>query len=206
MSRLLELFEERLDDGFDYELIELFRMIPTRTTGTYFHRERIVKSQQSCARFRSEILHEAEVQILHQYDDKHLCELPELTRQRNAMWYKSTIVPLIEALEGRREKRVILCMRNGDSIRDLPENASVEIPAQVSRKGVRPVKVGSLPRFVKGMYLAAKESDRLTVEAIRHHSYELALQALAINPFVPSVDTARRFLDHVIKEEHLELH
>ena len=206
MSRLLELLDEQQEDGFDYDLIELFRMIPTRKTGTYFHRDKILKRQQTCVRFRSEILHEAERQILSQYEDKHLNELPELTRQRNAMWYEATIVPLIEALEGRKDKRVILCVRNSGSIRDLPENASVEIPALVSCKGIRPVKVGSLPRFIKGLYLAAKESDRLTVEAVRHRSYEYALQALTINPFVPSVDTAKKFLDQVMKDEQLELH
>lgn len=206
MSRLLEILESHSEDGFDYELIDLFRMIPTRHTGMYFHRSEILKKQKACSRFRAEILHEAEKRILKLYEDEHLNEVPDLTRQRNAIWYEETILPLIEALEDEKEHTVILCARNGGCIRDLPEDSSVEVPTQVSKYGVKPRKVGSLPRFLKGVFLAAKESDRLTVEAIRHRNKEYALQALTINPFVPSLETAKNYLDRIIKDEHIELH
>lgn len=206
MSQLLEQLETQTEDEFDYDLIELFRMIPTRTTGMYFHRSDILKRQQSCSHFRAEELFEAERQILELYSDNHLNEIPELTRRRNAVWYEETIIPLIEGLESDQAREMVLCLRNAGSIRDLPEECSVEVPAAVSKRGIRPRKVGSLPSFLKGMFIAAKESDRLTVEAAKHRSYEFALQALTINPFVPSVSTARRFLDRIIKEENLELH
>ena len=181
-------------------------MIPTRHTGTYFHRGEVLKKQKACSRFRAEILHEAEKRILKLYEDENLNEIPDLTRQRNAVWYEETILPLIEALDADTEHSVILCVRNDGCIRDLPDNSSVEIPTMVSKNGIVPQKVGSLPRFLKGFYLAAKESDRLTVEAVRHRSKEYALQALTINPFVPSLETARNYLDRIIKDEHIELH
>lgn len=206
MSRVLEILESQSEDGFDYELIELFRMIPTRQTGTYFRRAEILKKQKACSRFRSEVLHEAEQRILKLYEDEHLHEIPELTRQRNAVWYEETILPLIEALEDKAEHNIILCVKNGGCIRDLPEDSSVEIPTMVSQKGVEPQMVGNLPRFLKGVYLALKESDRLTVEAVRHKSKDYALQALAINPFVPSLETAKKYLERIVKDEHIELH
>jgi 6-phospho-beta-glucosidase len=206
MSKLLELIEENQEDGFDYELIDLFRMIPTRRTGVFFHRDEILKEQRSGTRFRAEILHEAEKRILKLYENKNLCDVPELTRQRNAVWYEDTILPLIEALENSHEKNIILCIKNDKSIRDLPEDCSVEVPTSVSHKGIRTHKVGSLPRFLKGMYLAAKESERLTIEAVRHKSHEYALQALTINPFVPSIDLAQKYLARIVKEEKLQLH
>lgn len=206
MSHLLEILEPRNEDDFDYDLIELFRMIPTRSTGMFFHRGEILKKQQACSRFRSEILYEAEKQILKLYEDEHLNEVPELTRQRNAVWYEETIVPLIDTLETDKEREIILCLRNDQSIRDLPEDCSVEVPVSVSSKGLNPRKMGSLPKFLKGLFISAKESDRLTVEAVRHKSYDYALQALTINPFVPSMETAKRFLDRIIKDEKLELH
>lgn len=206
MSALLEILETQRPDGFDHELIELFRMIPTRNTGMFFHRAEVIRRQQSGVRFRSEVLHEAEQQILKLYEDEHLNEVPDLTRQRNALWYKETIIPAIEALEGDEERSLVLCVRNSGSIRDLPEDASVEIPVAVSNKGLKPRKMGSLPGFLKGAFLAAKESDRLVVEAVVHKSYESALQALTINPFVSSLETAKRYLERVAKEEKLQLH
>ncbi len=181
-------------------------MIPTRNTGTYFHRAEILKKQKAASRFRAEVLHEAEKQILKLYEDKHLTEVPELTRERNAIWYDQTIVPLIAALESPKVHNIVVCMKNGKCIRDLPEDSSVELPASVSNKGITPRKVGNSPRFLKGLYLAAKDHDRLAVEAVRHKSYECALQALVINPFVPSYEAAKGFLERVLKEEKHELH
>lgn len=206
MSQVLDRIERHSEDGFDTELTELFRMVPTRTVGMYFHREDILRQQKACARFRAEALQEAEGQILKLYEDEQLCEIPELTRERNAVWYEETIVPLIEALERREPREMILCVRNGDSIRDLPEDSSVEVPVRVSSRGLRQRKVGSCPRFLKGLFISVKESERLTVEAVRHKSCEMALQALAVNPLVPSLRAAKRFLDRLVKEEQIELH
>jgi 6-phospho-beta-glucosidase len=205
MSHLLELLEERPEEGFDYDLIQLFRMIPTRNTGLYFHRDAVLRRQQSGTRFRAEVLHEAEKQILKLYADPHLHEIPELTRQRNAVWYEETVLPVIRALESSKEQQVMLCVRNGQSIRDLNKDSSVEVPAMVGNHTFMPCKVGSLPHFLKGLFHAAKESDRLCVEAVLHRSYEAALQSLTVNPFVPSMEAAKGFLDQLIREEKLEL-
>ena len=61
-------------------------------------------------------------------------------------------------------------------------------------------------RDPEGLFHSVKESDRLTVEAARNQSYECSLQALTINPLVPSLDAARAFLDRILKEEGIELH
>jgi len=206
MGTVLEKLADEPDDELDTMVIELFRMVPTRSVSLYFHMGEVVKQQQNMGRHRAEVLHEAEKQILKLYKDKSLSEIPELTRARNAIWYEGTIVPFIMALESEEKRNVILNMRNGKSIRDLPEDASVEIPAAVSREGIEPRLVGSCPRFLKGLFIMIKESDRLAVEAVKHRSYEHALQSLAINPFVPSLEKAKEFLDRVIKEEEIELH
>ena len=51
-----------------------------------------------------------------------------------------------------------------------------------------------------------KESDRLAIEAVRHNSYDNALQALAVNPFVPSLKKAKNYLDRAIRQEKFVLH
>jgi len=206
MSHLLELLEERREEDFDYELFELFRMIPTRNAGIYHRRAEVLKKQQAGAKFRSEILHEAERQILKLYENESLSEIPDLTRQRNAAWYEETILPMIEGLEGLKEQNLVVSVRNNGCIRDLPEDASVEVPALISPLGVQPKKQGSLPRFLRGLFVTLKEGDRLMIEAVKHRSYEHALQSLAINPFVPSLETAKKYLARVMKEDKIELH
>lgn len=206
MTYLLERLERTKEDGFDHGLISLFRMIPTRTVGLFFYQTEQLKKQHNHEPVRAEVLQEAELQILKAYQDEHLFEIPELTRERNAIWYEETIVPLIEALESKTERSMILCVRNGDTIRDLADEASVEVPVSVGRRELRMKPIGSCPRFMRGICSAIKESDRLTIEAARHRSYECALQALAIHPLVPSLHSARKYLEHLMREEGIELH
>lgn len=206
MARVLELLEPRQEEGFDYDLIELFHMIPVRTVSLYFHQDVLLRRQQKAKRFRGEQLHAEEKQILELYADTSLTELPALTRRRNVTWYEETIVPLIAALETEEPEEMVLTVRNNGAMRDLADDASVEVPVRVSAGGLAPRKMGNSPRFLRGMLLEVKESERLTLEAVLHHSYDCALQALTINPLVPSVDAARRFLDKIIKDEEFELH
>lgn len=206
MGLVLERLERHNQDEFDFDLIELFRMIPTRSMSIYFHTDQILKKQQTTNRYRAEILQEAEKQILKMYEDEHLCEIPDLARERNALWYDEIIVPLIDALECHKERDIILCVKNNGAIRDLSDDSTVEIPVRVCCKGLTPHMVGSCPHFLRGLFHAVKESDRLSVEAAYHRSYEYALQALTINPFVPSFEVAKKFLDRIVKDEKIELH
>jgi len=207
MSALLERMERGSDrDGFDIDLIRLFRMIPAKTPSLYFHADRVVAEQRRAGKHRAQQLHEAESQILDLYRDEHLHEVPPLTRARNTPWYEETIIPLIQALEGPKETTLVLCVRNEGAIRDLPAGCSVEVPVTVSNGGFTPRRVGSCPHFLRGLFAAVKESERLIVEASYHKSYDYALQAFTISPFVHSIDSARRFLDRLIKEEQFELH
>lgn len=206
MYKVLEHIHTHRPDDFDYELIELFRMIPTRTVSLYFHADRILKQQKSCARFRAEVLHEAEKQILKLYEDPHLTEIPSLTHERNTVWYEQTLIPLLQALEKKKQETLILCVQNNGCIRDLPDDCSVEVSVEVSNKSITPRHVGDSPHFLKGLFQTVKESDRWLVEAVLHKSYEYALQALTINPLVPSLETARTYLDKIVQNEQLELH
>lgn len=206
MRKALDLVAALEDDDYDQSLITLFRMIPTRHAGLYFHRSEALKYQQSCARFRSQLLHDAEKRILRLYSNPALNSVPDLTRQRNPLWYEYTLVPLLKALESPKPTSMVLCVQNQGAITDLPDKCSVEIPVTINKKTFEPGKVGLLPRFLKGFYCGVKESDRLAIEAARHKSYEHALQALAVNPFVPSIDKAREFLDRAIRQGKLELH
>ncbi|HDP35231.1 MAG TPA: hypothetical protein ENN29_09005, partial [Candidatus Hydrogenedentes bacterium] len=205
MRQVLDLVAKSDDADYDHSLVDLFHLIPTRHAGLYFHRNEALKYQQSCARFRSQLLQDAEKRILRLYANPALNSIPDLTRQRNALWYEYTLVPLLEALEKPKATTMALCVQNQGAVSDLPEKCSVEVPVSVNNKGFKAVRVGLLPRFLKGFFCAVKESDRLAIEAARHHSYECALQALIVNPFVPSIDKAREYLERAIRQDKLEL-
>jgi len=205
MERLLDRVTRKKPDGFDVELVELFRMIPTRFVSFFFKRDDILKKQKELVKYRGEELYEAEQLILAQYEDEDLCEVPELTKDRNAVWYEQSIIPLVEGLESDDERELVLCVKNNGALKGLPDEAAVEVPGIVSKKGIQVRKVGESPCFLQGLFYSVKASERLTVEAVMQNSYDLALQALVIHPLVPSLSAARGFLDRMVEDENLTL-
>ncbi len=206
MYKVLEHIHDEKPDDFDHELIELFRMIPTRTVSLFFHSDRILKQQKNTRIFRAEELLQAEQQILKLYEDPHINEIPALTRERKTIWYEQTLLPLLKALESKEKSTMVLCVRNDGAIRDLPDDCSVEVPVEINNSTLTPRQIGDSPHFLKGLFQTVKESERWIVEAVLHQSYEYALQAMTINPLVPSLETARTYLDKVIRTENLDLH
>ena len=46
----------------------------------------------------------------------------------------------------------------------------------------------------------------MTIEAHRQRSFDLALQAMAVNPFVDSITRARKYLEKAASLETINLH
>ena len=59
----------------------------------------------------------------------------------------------------------------------------------------QPFAVGDVPDHARALVEAIKAVERMTIEAARTGSRELAVKALALHPLVPSVNTARRIFD-----------
>lgn len=205
MAQLVEAIENTDDPDFDRELVSLFRIIPTREAALYFRRGDVQRDQKRSQRYRSEMLIEVESQILRIYEDPRVDMIPEVTRQRNATWYEESVLPLLESFEGHREVKPVICVPNRGSILDLPEEVCVEIPVVIQGREITARRVGALPRFLRGLFCMLKESDRLVIEAVRNRSFELALQALAVNPFVDSLVSAKKYLEKVVRTENLNL-
>jgi 6-phospho-beta-glucosidase len=74
----------------------------------------------------------------------------------------------------------------------------VELPCEVSSRGLTVLPVGHAPEVVRPLLLQMKEYERLTVQASVEHSLEKARAALEMNPLVGQA-AARKILADYIK-------
>jgi alpha-galactosidase len=87
---------------------------------------------------------------------------------------------------------------NNGAIANLPDGAVVEVPAQIARDRILPMQVGPLPAGIAELCNRQIAIQELVVEAAVHGDRNAALQALALDPVVPDMDTARRLLDELL--------
>jgi alpha-galactosidase len=88
---------------------------------------------------------------------------------------------------------------------NLPEGAILEVPAAVGPFGIRGICVGEIPDGISAMLSARIYQQQLTVEAAMSGDKQLGIQAMLLDPLVPSVEIAEAMLDELLKahKEHL---
>ncbi len=86
---------------------------------------------------------------------------------------------------------------NRGALRGLPDDLVVEVPCLVTRNAVTPLVAGELPRSVRGLVYALGAYQDLTARAAWEEDRTLAVQALASNPLVPSLPTAKALYEEM---------
>ena len=116
---------------------------------------------------------------------------------------------MVKALAYDTRSRQLVIVKNDGAVKNLPDDAMVEIPAYITDRGAEPVRVGEIPTFYKGLIEQQEAVEKLVVEAAIEHSYEKALMAFTLSKTVPSLLVAKKILDDMIeanKEFWPELH
>ena len=84
-------------------------------------------------------------------------------------------------------------------IENLPRDIVVEVPATVDKQGLHPVKVGAIPETLAAFLRPQYTIHGLLTEAYRSRSRKLLLQALLLDPTMPSTSAAEKLLDEMLK-------
>jgi len=111
---------------------------------------------------------------------------------------REAVAPVIRALVTGKRVVESLNVRNQGQISNLPLDAVVETLAVVDGAGVHPAAAGPLPPEVLAVVLPHVLRQELTVEAGLAGDRGKALAALASDPLVQDLDTAKEMLDEML--------
>ncbi|RLI24901.1 hypothetical protein DRO57_05460 [Candidatus Bathyarchaeota archaeon] len=128
--------------------------------------------------------------------------IKELVEQRKGVAEHSFVYELMEIMvKGETRFFEGVNIPNEGCIEGLPDEAVVEIPAMVSPLGFKGIHVGRLPKGVEAILQQRIAQQELTVEAALTGDKQLAVQALALDPMVPTLEVAKKLV-----EDYLEIH
>ena len=128
-------------------------------------------------------------------------ELHDVAAARETGGYGRLSLDLVDALHGEGSEVLILNVANRSSLPFLDEAAVVEVPCVVSRGGIVPVAIGSVPMAAQARIVAVRAAERAAIGAALSRSRSLAVQSLALHPLVSSVEIAGRILDRHLAEQ-----
>jgi 6-phospho-beta-glucosidase len=141
-----------------------------------------------------------EHELLRLYEDPTLDRKPALLEQRGGAYYSEAAVQLAAALLGSGDaaSTQVVNVRNDGTLPFLPDDAVIEVPAEVDRAGVRPLPVEPLAPLYAGLVAHVTAYENLALEAALHGGYGRVFQALLAHPLVGQVDRATGLADRLV--------
>lgn len=190
--------------GIDPEDVEALGALPTPYVRFYLHPDRQLEAQLAAAQSRAQALKRMEAEMLDQY--AHHVEAPRQTR-RGALWYRVSIVPLIDAVVHGGRDTVVLGLPNAGAVDWAPDDAIVELPTDVHVGGTlsRRPAVG-LPGPVVDLLTRHATFETRTARALAgtrsrddvRGRRPALVEALGANPMVESPELAERLVDEIL--------
>lgn len=171
----------------------------------YKHKEMLEEELEGFkdGKTRGETVKALEEDLFELYKDENLAVKPPQLEKRGGAYYSDAACNLINSIyNDKKDIQVVNTLNNG-AIRDFREDSAAEMSCVITKEGPKPLSVGYLPVAVSGLVSEIKAFEILAAKAAVEGDYNAALQALCINPLIPSDDLAKTILDEMM-EAHKE--
>lgn len=199
----LEGFIEHLrtdpERTWDVQLIETLRMIPSYYLEYYYYTDRMLAEQAKWPPSRAEAVMKIETDLLQQYADPDLKDIPADLMKRGGAYYSTAATQLINSHYNDFGEIHVVDTCHLGAVPNWPKDWVLELPCRVDRAGIHPLPAESLPLVCAGLLMQVKSYELLTVEAGVHGDRESAYKALLAHPLGPAADIIKLVLDDMLE-------
>ncbi|MFE1610496.1 MULTISPECIES: 6-phospho-beta-glucosidase [Streptomyces] len=172
----------------------------------YFYAHDVVVDELRTGPSRAEKVAAMERELLELYADPALDEKPELLSQRGGAFYSEAAVDLAAALLGRGGSPLqVVNARNDGTLPFLPDDAVIEVQAEVGPEGARPLAVPTLDPLYAGLVQHVTAYEDLALRAALEGGRDRVFAALFAHPLIGQYDQAEALTDLLLahNQEHL---
>ncbi|GAB3598517.1 6-phospho-beta-glucosidase [Angustibacter peucedani] len=190
--------------GVPAEVLQVLGAVPSYYLHYFYCTDHELEEQRH-GEHRASRVADIERELLTMYADPALDHKPALLEQRGGAYYSEAAAALVTSLLTGDGGHHYVDVRNDGTVAGLPDDAVVEVPALVDRRGAHPLPVAPLPPEMLGLVQAVTAYEVLAVEAARTGRRDVALRALLAHPLVRQWDLAVALLDDLLAAnvEHL---
>ncbi|MFF4340205.1 6-phospho-beta-glucosidase [Kitasatospora sp. NPDC001540] len=173
----------------------------------YFYQHDAVVEELKVKGSRAAEVAAIERQLLEMYADPALDTKPELLGKRGGAFYSEAAVQLIASLlgtDGRTTVQVVNT-RNDGVLPFLPDDAVIEVPAEVDATGVRPLPQRPVEPLYAGLIAHVTAYEHLALDAALHGGRDRVFDALLAHPLVGQIELADQLTDRLLahNRDHL---
>ncbi len=188
------------------DVVRRLGVVPSYYLRYFYQHDRVVEELRVQGS-RAAAVAAIERQLLEMYADPALDTKPELLGKRGGAFYSEAAVQLIAALLGTDGTTGVQVVntRNDGVLPFLPDDAVIEVPAEVDPQGVRPLPQRPVEPLYAGLIAAVTAYEHLALDAALKGGRDRVFDALLAHPLVGQLDLADRLTDRLIAHNRAHL-
>ncbi|MFO7881734.1 MAG: 6-phospho-beta-glucosidase [Kosmotogaceae bacterium] len=137
------------------------------------------------------------------YEKTTSVKLPELLSQRGGSRYSQAAAYLIKTLVTKDDKTHIVNVPNNGSIKNLPDDYILEVPAKFQKDNFNSISQGRGNDFPLSWVDNIKHFERLAINTYLKKSKDLAIQSLLVHPLGPCAENVSSLLKEITEENKI---
>ena len=184
---------------FDPATLASLEMIPNDYLKYYYYTNKKLALQDQWPPSRGEEVQAIEADLLSQYADPALTELPADLMKRGGAYYATLATRLIISHHNDLGYVEVVNTRNAGAVSAWPSDWVIELPCRIDQAGVHPLPADPLPPTCYGLIASIKNYELLTVEAAVYGDRNALYQALLTHPLGPSADKIQKVLEDMLE-------
>ncbi|HHY34079.1 MAG TPA: hypothetical protein GX510_00360 [Firmicutes bacterium] len=184
-------------------LIKEHGSLPDPYLRYYYYRDVIFSHLSRLKVTRAEYLMHRVEELYTHYEREAARPRPRLRMHRGHASHSDLAASVILTLLSGRRARFIIQQRNEGNVPGLPHGHAAQFPADVGPDGWHPVPVPPLTERQSALIRRIQDAEILNAEAALKGDRSLAIEAMALNPLVPSKAVAQKLVDELL-EAHRE--
>jgi 6-phospho-beta-glucosidase len=185
-------------------IIRLLGAYPIGYVGYFYHRGRMVAEAKAKPKTRAQEIESIEQEILAEAARPETVQKPEALARRGGGGYAGITFAVMKAILNDTGEELTCNVPNRGAVEGVDDDAVVEVVCRVDRNGAHPLPVGSIPIAFRGVMLALKAYETLTVEAAVKRDKRLAALALLNHPLCGDLDVIEPMLDEMLAAHGLD--
>ncbi|MFI9271611.1 6-phospho-beta-glucosidase [Kitasatospora sp. NPDC052896] len=207
LPELLSRFGPRIAEDLHLPLpvIQRLGVVPSYYLRYFYQHDVVVEELRATGSRASEVA-SIERELLSLYADPTLDTKPGLLARRGGAFYSEAAVQLIAALLGTGlSGSQVVNTRNDGTLPFLPDDAVIEVPAEVDADGVRPLPQRPVEPLFAGLIAAVTAYEQLALEAALEGGRDRVFDALLAHPLIGQLDLADRLTDRLLAHNRAHL-
>lgn len=197
------------DFGWDQSFLATLGALPCAYHRYFYMEDKMLQEQLDSLETtgtRATVVKKVETELFELYKDPNLSIKPPQLQERGGAYYSDAALDLVSSIYNNKGDIQTVNVRNNGIIPCLPNDVSVEVNCVIDSQGAHPIQLTTeISPQIRGLLQLVKAYEELTVEAGMTGDYDLAIQALTINPLVGSIDVAKSILDDILAENEAYL-